>query len=86
MINTGLCEFITDYAEWQLAGMSDALDAFNAVELAVSLERSGYCADPYLDYDKALICPINKRREKFCNCTICASHKFCEMLRKEGYV
>ena len=57
-----------------------------AENLADNLKSSGYCTDPYFEYEKALICPINKRREKYCNCTQCESHRFCEMLRKEGYV
>ena len=57
-----------------------------AYDLADSLKASGYCSDPYFEYDKALMCPINKRREKYCGCTQCESHRFCEMLRKEGYV
>lgn len=57
-----------------------------ACDLADSLKSSGYCADPYFEYNKALMCPINKRREKYCGCTQCTSHEFCMMLRKEGYV
>jgi hypothetical protein len=54
--------------------------------LAYGLKNNGYCSEPYTDFERALICPINKRREKYCGCTHCASHEFCMLLRKEGYV
>ena len=57
-----------------------------ANDLADELETNGYCSSPYEEYRKALICPINKRREKYCGCTQCESHEFCELLRKEGYI
>ena len=82
---------LTDFIESELSyelddGISDIDVRGIAADLAESLKTSGYCSDPYFEYDKALMCPISKRREKFCGCTMCASHAFCEMLRKEGYV
>jgi len=55
-------------------------------ELAERLERQGYCTEPYLEYEKALCCPINKRRETDCRMTCCPSYNFCRLLRKEGYI
>lgn len=55
-------------------------------ELADRLEKKGYCAEPYLEYEKALCCPINKRREKECLMVSCPNNTFCRLLRKEGYI
>ena len=55
-------------------------------ELADRLEKKGYCAEPYLEYEKALCCHINKRREKECLMVSCPNNTFCRLLRKEGYI
>lgn len=55
-------------------------------ELAERLERDGYCSEPYREYERALTCPINKRREKDCLMTSCSSNHFCRLLRREGYI
>ena len=55
-------------------------------ELAERLERQGDCSAPYLEYEKALTCPINKRREADCLMTCCPSNTFCKLLRREGYL
>lgn len=54
--------------------------------LAERLENKGYCSQPYLEYESALCCSINKRREKECLMTSCPSNYFCRLLRKEGYI
>ena len=54
--------------------------------LAERLELKGYCQNPYLVYEKALCCPINKRREKECKVCSCESIAFCRILRREGYI
>lgn len=81
-----LYNFIETELAWQLDDISDINIRGIAEDLADSLKTNGYCSDPYFGYEKALTCPINKRREKYCGCTICESHHFCELLRKEGYV
>lgn len=86
MNDTSIYDFIESELSWELDDPSDINVRGIAEDLADSLKNSGYCSDPYLAYEKALICPINKRREKQCNCVICESHHFCELLRKEGYV
>ena len=80
-----LAEYLREFFAWRLYTYEVNTDALGD-DLADVLERHGYCTDPYFDFDKALSCPINKRREKHCGCTLCPSHRFCEMLRKEGYV
>jgi hypothetical protein len=90
MNDTSLCDFIRntlsiDLGIYEDFDICDDLDNI-AEGLANDLKNSGYCTDPYFEYDKALMCPINKKREKYCNLTQCTSHRFCEMLRKEGYV
>lgn len=55
-------------------------------ELSDQLERQGYCTEPYTEYEKALCCPINKRREDDCLLTSCPSNHFCRLLRREGYI
>ena len=80
-----LAEYLREFFAWRLDTYEVNTDALGD-DLADALERYGYCTDPYFDFDKALSCPINKRREKYCGCTLCSSHRFCEMLRKEGYV
>ena len=82
MNNISLVNFIA--SELSYARSDDSF--IIAKDLADSLEINGYCVDPYFEYKKAFDCSINKRREKYCGCTHCASHEFCIMLRKEGYV
>lgn len=86
MNDISIYDFIDSELEWALDDPSDINVRGIAEDLADKLKNHGYCSDPYFEYEKALICPINKRREKNCNCTICESHEFCMMLRKEGYV
>ena len=69
-----------------LAGVSEARRLVDETELAYRLERNGYCEDPFKDFEYALCCPINKRKEAYCYSTHCKCHKFCIMLRKEGYL
>lgn len=91
MTETSIYDFIDSELEWALCDSTMVdIEDINirgiAEDLADSLKLNGYCADPYFEYEKALICPINKRREKYCGCVTCESHEFCMMLRKEGYV
>lgn len=86
MNEMSLSAFLSEHLNWHLAGNIEAQEALNADDLAYELERRGYCSEPYLEYEKALTCPINKRRETYCGCAICPSHRFCELLRKEGYI
>ena len=85
MSNSSIYDFIKSELGFAL-DISDIDAGSVAEDLANSLEINGYCRDPYLEYDKALMCPINKNREKYCNNKLCSSHIFCELLRKEGYV
>lgn len=86
MNDTSISDYIETELAWQLDEPSDINVRGIATDLAEGLKRHGYCNDPYLEYDKALMCPINKRGEKYCGYTICESHDFCERLRKEGYI
>lgn len=86
MNDTSIYNFIESELSWALDDLSDINVRGIAEDLAESLKTNGYCSDPYFEYAKALMCPINKRHEKYCGCTQCPSHEFCEMLRKEGYV
>lgn len=86
MNDTSIYDFIESELAYELDDISDINVRGIAEGLADNLKSSGYCSDPYFGYEKALICPINKRREKYCNCTMCESYAFCELLRKEGYV
>lgn len=81
-----LCQYLSEYFNWRLDTWSEARRQIDEADLAYKLERDGYSSNPYTEYDRALTCPINKRREKYCGCTHCTSHEFCMMLRKEGYV
>lgn len=82
-----LSTFIEEYLSWELSGLTDDISAGSlAEELAYRLKNNGYCSEPYSEFERALSCPINKRNEKYCNCTHCKSHKFCNLLRKEGYI
>ena len=84
--DTGLAEFIQDYLNCNLAGYYEAQQEVSGEELAEDLVNKGYCCNPYLEYDRALTCPVNKRKESFCNNTLCNSYDFCRLLRREGYV
>jgi hypothetical protein len=84
--NDQLASFIEDRLSWELSEYDDINVSGIAYGIACDLKSHGYCSEPYFEYEKALACPINKRHEKYCGCTHCASHDFCMMLRKEGYV
>lgn len=86
MNDTSIYEFIETELAWELDDVSDINVRGIAEDLADKLKINGYCSDPYFGYEKALICPINKKHEKYCGCTHCESYQFCELLRKEGYV
>lgn len=86
MTDQKLSSYLDDYLNWSLSGMSEARECVDGYDLARCLERDGYCAEPYWQYEKALMCPINKRSEKYCGCTTCEHHTFCTLLRKEGYI
>ena len=86
MNNTSLYSFIESELSWILDDHYDINVVDIAEDLTNGLEANGYCKSPYVEYEKALMCPINKRLEAYCNCTICPSHEFCLMLRKEGYI
>ena len=80
-----IAEYIRDYLYSRLDSYEVNIDALGD-DLADSLEARGYCSNPYTEFDRALLCPINKKRAKYCGITNCASHEFCSMLRKEGYM
>ena len=84
--NDQLASFIEDRLSWELAPYDDVTVGGIADDIAYDLKSHGYCSEPYFAYEKALMCPINKRREKQCSCTTCESYEFCALLRKEGYV
>ena len=67
-------------------GESSYRENLDEWELAERLERKGYCSEPFLEYEKALCCLINKRKEKDCLMSSCSSHTFCMLLRREGYL
>lgn len=81
-----LVDFIEERLSWELSTYDDINVGGVASDLARGLEHSGYCQDPYLEFDQALCCPINKRREKDCRLVSCPSYEFCMMLRREGYI
>jgi hypothetical protein len=86
-INTDkLASFIEDRLHWELAPYDGINIGGLADDIAYDLKSHGYCAEPYFSYEKALMCPINKRKEADCGCTQCESHDFCMLLRKERYV
>ena len=85
MNDISLKNFIEDRLSYELEPY-DVYVSDLADDLATDLKSNGYCSEPYFEYAKALMCPINKKGEKYCNCTLCESHSFCELLRKEGYV
>ena len=55
-------------------------------ELADRLERRGYCQEPYIEYEKALCCALNKKGEAICKAITCEHYNFCSLLRREGYI
>ena len=77
---------ISDFLDWSLGSLSEARQLVDEEDLAHQLISKGYCNKPYSEFERALCCPVNKRREKYCGCTLCTSHGFCTVLRKEGYV
>lgn len=84
MNKSSLIEFIENFLSYELP---EHIYTENlSVELATELINNNYCMNPYNEYDEALSCPINKRKEEYCACTHCKSHEFCMKLRKEGYV
>ena len=84
-MNKTLAEYLREFFAWHLDTYEVNTDVLGDA-LADALTRRGYCSDIYFEYDKALTCPLNKQHEKYCGCTTCSSHRFCEMLRKEGYI
>ena len=86
MNDTNLKDFIEDRLSYEIDPYDDINVGRLAEDLADDLKSNGYCADPYWEYEKALICPINKKGEKYCGCTTCESHEFCKLLRREGYI
>ena len=87
MNDTSIYTFIESELLWALDDdISDINVKGIADDLADSLKLNGYCSDPYFEYEKALACPINKKHDGYCGNTLCTSHRFCELLRKEGYV
>lgn len=86
MTEDKLSTYLDNYLNWSLGGMSEAREHVDAQDLAHSLKRDGYCSEPYFEYEKALMCPINKRKEKYCGCSQCESHDFCMLLRREDYI
>ncbi len=86
MNNISIYDYIETELAWQLDDSSDVNVRGIAEDIADGLKTRGYCSDPYFEYEKALICPINKRHDKCCPCIQCESYKFCELLRKEGYI
>ena len=81
-----LVDFVEERLSWELSTYDDINVGGIASDLARGLEYNGYCQNPYFEFDQALCCPINKRREKDCQMVSCPSYKFCMMLRKEGYI
>lgn len=86
MSNSKLEDYLRDYLDDALAGMSEARDYVDESDLAYKLKNNGYCDDPYWEYEKALMCPINKRKQKSCGCVQCESFDFCRLLRREDYL
>lgn len=78
--------FLEERLAWEFAPIDDINIGRVADVLADSLEANGYCSEPYSTYEKALCCPINKRREKECLMTSCPNNTFCRLLRREGYI
>ena len=84
MNKTSLIEFIENFLSYELP---EHIYIENlSADLATELINNNYCTNPYSEYDEALKCPINKRKEEYCACTQCESHEFCTKLRKEGYI
>ena len=87
MNEKSLINYIDDFLSWELDSYQEEINIRGlAADLADRLELDNYCSNPYVEFDRALCCPINKRREKYCGNTLCSSYEFCVLLRKEGYV
>lgn len=85
MANT-LRKEIADFLNSRLGEYSETRRHIDEYDLAERLESRGYCTEPYRDYEQALSCPINKRKEHDCRAVSCPHHRFCSVLRKEGYI
>ena len=77
---------LADYFDTCFAKDADSRRAVDESELAYRLEKGGFCNTPYLDYEYALNCPLNKQRAPDCLANICPHNEFCKRLRKEGYI
>ena len=86
MNDTSLYNFLMNFLSYELDGCYEINLANLADNLEYSLKCRGFCKDPYTEYDKALLCPFNKKRAKSCELTLCESYEFCKLLREEGYV
>ena len=84
--NEQLTSFIETRLSCVLAPDSSINVSGIAADLARALKNGEYCTDPYLSYEQALCCQVNKRREKACLMTSCKNNDFCRLLRKEGYI
>ena len=84
MINTTLAEEIGNYLDLYVD--SDIRYKIDEEELAYRLKSRGFCSDHCVEYEKALCCQINKRRERQCYDVHCENYEFCNLMRKEGYV
>ena len=73
---------IFQYLSWRVS--PTVLEDIDTEELALQLERKGFCEDPYMGYEKALSCPLNIRNED-CYDPHCKNFKFCRLLNQEGY-
>ena len=84
--NEQLTSFIETRLSWALATDSSINVSGIAADLVRALKNGEYCTDPYLSYEQALCCPVNKRHEKACLMISCKNNDFCCLLRKEGYI
>ena len=87
MNNATLAKYLREFFAWRLDTYEVNTDALGD-DLAAELIRRNYCTDtpPGFYYEKALCCPINKRKEAECKAAKCACYKFCQLLRREGYL
>ena len=81
-----LREFLEDRLSWELSAFEDINVGGLASDLAYGLKNNGYCSEPYSEYESALCCPMNKRKEKECLMVSCPNNTFCKLLRREGYI